>query len=85
MKDNLQDLYTIYLKNKTAEVCEQLKSLEWADLCSTIIPTPVNTGFRNRAKFKIFHENDLIRIMGTDPIHGEVPAEESAVINGEPS
>ncbi len=77
MIKNLQDIYTAYLKEKTSVMCGQLKKLEWGDLCSSICPSPVEDGFRNRAKFKIFYENNHIRIMGTDPIQGEVTAEES--------
>ena len=77
MKENLQDLYNIYLQEKSALMYGQLKKLGCGDLCSLIVPSPINTGFRNRAKFKIFHEKNRIRIMGTDPIRGEVPVSES--------
>ncbi len=54
-----------------------MDTLELGNLCSYIFPTPVEDGFRNRAKFKIYDKNDNIRIMGTDPIEGEVPAKKS--------
>ncbi|MCJ7581930.1 MAG: methyltransferase [Candidatus Aminicenantes bacterium] len=77
MTENQQDLYNVYLQKKTVEMCGKLKKLEYGDHCSLIVPSPILTGFRNRAKFKIFHEKKSIRIMGTDPIRGEVPAEDS--------
>ena len=71
MTDNLQELYKSYLQKKTAVMHEQLRVLDWDHLCSAIVPSPLGTGFRNRAKFKIFHEKKNLRIIGTDPIHGE--------------
>jgi len=73
MTDNRQDLYKSYLRHKTAVMHEQLRVLDWGHLCSTIFPSPIDTGFRNRAKFKIFYKNKSLRIMGTDPIRGEAP------------
>lgn len=77
MKNNLQSLYNSYLQEKTDVMHEQLRILNCEHLCSTIVPSPLKTGFRNRAKFKIFYKNKSLRIVGTDPIRGEVPAEES--------
>ncbi len=77
MTENFKDLYTNYLQDKTAKMQRQLEKLEWGNLCSSICPSPIDDGFRNRAKFKIYYKNDNIRIMGTDPIQGEDPVEES--------
>ncbi|MFC2161586.1 methyltransferase [Acidobacteriota bacterium] len=77
MTDNLQDLYNVYLQKKTAKMCELLENLDEDASCSSITPSPLDTGFRNRAKFKIYCKNDSIRFMGTDPIQGEVPVSES--------
>jgi len=77
MTENLQDLYKVYLQKKTAVMCEELEILDGGVSCSSITPSPLDTGFRNRAKFKIYHKKNRIRIVGTDPIQGEVPAEES--------
>ena len=77
MTPKFQDLYKAYLKKKTAVMSVQLRGLDGGFLCSSIAPSPLVAGFRNRAKFKIYSKNDHIRIMGTDPIQGEVPASES--------
>ncbi len=71
MTDNRKGLYKSYLQEKTAVMHKQLRDLNCGYLCSTIIPSPMGTGFRNRAKFKIFHEDRSLRIVGTDPIRGE--------------
>ncbi len=77
MTDNRQDLYKSYILEKTAVMREQLRVLNCGPLCSTIVPSPMGTGFRNRAKFKIFHKDRSLRIVGTDPIRGEAPVEET--------
>lgn len=77
MREHLQDIYASFLKEKTAVMRRQLQGLDDNFPVCSIAPSPLETGFRNRAKFKIYHQNDTNRIMGTDPIHGEVPAEES--------
>jgi hypothetical protein len=58
-------------------MCKQLQDLSRDSFCSSIAPSPLEPGFRNRAKFKIYCKNGTIRILGTDPIQGEVPAEKS--------
>ncbi len=77
MTDNRQDFYKSDLQEKTAVMHEQLRVLDWGHLCSTIVPSPMGTGFRNRTKFKIFYKSKSLRIMGTDPIRGEAPVEET--------
>ena len=77
MTENLKNEYTNYLQEKTTKMSGELEKLGWENLCTSIYPSPVEGGFRNRAKFKIYHKNDTIRIMGTDPIQGEVSAEKS--------
>jgi len=41
-----------------------------------IIPTELEKGYRSRAKFKIYHREGNVRIVGTDPRRGEVPVKE---------
>ncbi len=44
-------------------------------LCQIITPTPLQKGFRNRAKYRVYENQDTVRIVGTDPHEGDVPYE----------
>ena len=74
---SLQTLYTSSLKEKTERVKIGLGELSRDHLFSSVIPTPISRGFRNRSKYKIFGNPERFRINGTDPIHGEVPYEDA--------
>ena len=55
----------------------QLDGIGLSHLCSKIIPSPLSDGFRNRAKFRVFHGKNEMRTEGTDPIDGPVEFEKS--------
>ena len=46
-------------------------------LCQIITPTPLQKGFRNRAKFRVYENQGTVRIVGTDPHEGDVPYEKA--------
>ena len=73
MTDNTRDIYTAYLQEKTDLLGAHLEKLKEGNLWSSICPSPIEGGFRNRAKFKIYKKANGILVMGTDPIQGEVP------------
>jgi tRNA/tmRNA/rRNA uracil-C5-methylase (TrmA/RlmC/RlmD family) len=74
---SLDMLYKNHLEKKTQWLIEQLKGLGLSHLCKKIIPSPIRDGFRNRAKFRIFYDNNEVRIEGTDPLAGAVAFEKS--------
>ena len=69
--------YTRYLQEKTDRLKSALADISCDHLFSKIIPTPITKGYRSRAKYKIFGNPKSFFIKGTDPIHGEVPYEDS--------
>lgn len=65
----LQQLYTQSLEEKTEYLHRVLAKLEYLPEKVKIIPSPFQE-FRLRGKFKIYPSG---RVMGTDPLKGEVP------------
>jgi tRNA/tmRNA/rRNA uracil-C5-methylase (TrmA/RlmC/RlmD family) len=76
MRD-LKKEYSQHLLEKTNAMQSLLAELGSSCPCQSIIPSPVENGYRNRAKFKIFGRTEHFEIKGTDPLLGEVPFEES--------
>ncbi|MEE9503016.1 MAG: methyltransferase [Candidatus Aminicenantaceae bacterium] len=74
---SLDSLYKKHLETKTQWMIAQLNGINLSHLCCKIIPSPISDGFRNRAKFRVFHDRNGVRIEGTDPIDGPVPYEKS--------
>lgn len=54
-----------------------LEGMGLSFLCNTITPSPLGDGFRNRAKFRVFHVKNGIRVKGTSPNDGPVDFEKS--------
>ncbi len=74
---SLDTLYKKHLETKTQWMVTQLDGIGLSHLCSKIIPSPLSDGFRNRAKFRVFHGKNEMRTEGTDPIDGPVEFEKS--------
>jgi len=68
-------LYKTYLEKKRMQMISLLEGIGCERLCPKITPAPIEKGFRNRAKFQIFHHGNTVRIRGTDPCEGAVPFE----------
>lgn len=75
--ENLKKEYSLHLLEKTNTMQSLLAELDCVCPCQFIIPSPVENGYRNRAKFKIFGSGKHAETKGTDPVRGEVPFEES--------
>ncbi len=76
----MQSLETLYRKNleiKKQWMIGLLEGIGLAHLCHSIVPSPLGDGFRNRAKFRIFHDKNGIRAKGTSPGDGPVVFEKS--------
>jgi 23S rRNA (uracil1939-C5)-methyltransferase len=76
----MQSLITLYRENleiKNRWMIGLLEGIGLSHLCNTIIPSPLDDGFRNRAKFRIFHAKNGIRVKGTSPRDGSVAFEKS--------
>jgi len=69
--------YRQTLRLKTAQVKKFLSEITYSHLCMNIMPTVLEQGFRNRAKFKIFGNPRKFEVKGTDPLSGEIPASEA--------
>lgn len=65
------DAYQRHLRNKSRSFTHLLAQAGCADLNPEILPTPIDFGFRARAKFKLFPRPDGLKLLGTDPILGE--------------
>lgn len=76
MRD-LKKEYSQHLQAKTNTMLSLWGELDCACPCPPIVPSPVESGYRNRAKFKIFGKGKQAITKGTDPVRGEVPYEES--------
>jgi tRNA/tmRNA/rRNA uracil-C5-methylase (TrmA/RlmC/RlmD family) len=63
---------------KKIRVKRCLSEISSDHLFGDIIPTAVELGFRNRAKFKIIGDPQRFEVRGTDPLSGEVSALEAA-------
>ena len=70
-----EKLYLNHLKKKRMRMISLLESVGCGPLCQNITPSPLAKGFRNRAKFRVFENRGIIRIVGTDPHKGTVPFE----------
>ncbi|MGB6339483.1 MAG: methyltransferase [Candidatus Aminicenantaceae bacterium] len=70
-------LYKKHLETKTRWMVALLDGIGLSHLCSKIIPSPISDGFRNRAKFRVFHNKNEVRVDGSDPIDGPVEFEKS--------
>ena len=66
--------YQSCLQGKTLYLNDRLAQIGCDHLCSRILPSALENGYRNRAKFKIFSQEGGPVIRGTDPIKGEVEA-----------
>lgn len=74
MKD-LEEAYQHYLAEKTLSVERLLAGIGLNHACPSIMPTPVQEGYRNRAKFKLFKRRNEVAVYGTDPAQGDVSPE----------
>ncbi len=64
--------YERYLQDKTLALNDRLAQIGCDILCARILPSFLENGYRNRAKFKIFSQATGPVLRGTDPIEGEV-------------
>ncbi|NOR14960.1 MAG: hypothetical protein GQ544_04585, partial [Candidatus Aminicenantes bacterium] len=64
--------YQRYLQDKTLYLNDRLAQIGCDFLCARILPSSLENGYRNRAKFKIFSQAAGPVLRGTDPIKGEV-------------
>ena len=76
MRD-LEKTYSFHFQSKTETLRTLLEELGCADLCQSVVLSPLVGGYRNRAKFKIFGDGKHRRMKGTDPALGEVAFEDS--------
>jgi len=74
---HLKKAYFSHLQEKTKIMQSLLEESVCANLCRSIVPSPLDDGYRNRAKFKIFGAGEDLVFRGTDPVLGDVPFEES--------
>jgi tRNA/tmRNA/rRNA uracil-C5-methylase (TrmA/RlmC/RlmD family) len=74
---NLKKKYSKHLLEKANTMQSLLAELDCVCPCQSIEPSPVENGYRNRAKFKIFGREEQTETKGTDPARGEVLLEES--------
>jgi len=70
-----EKLYLNHLEKKRMRMISLLESIGCGPLCQNITPSPLTKGFRNRAKFRVFENQGIIQIEGTDPHKGTVPFE----------
>ncbi len=70
-------LYREHIRDKEIHFENLLKQIGYSGFFSGIFPSPVQVGFRNRAKFRIFRNNGRIKIIGTDPIRGDDTVEKT--------
>ncbi len=70
----LLEVYKQSLSSKKARIKKFLSDVACDHLYTDIVPTAVEQGFRSRAKFRIYGTLQKFRVMGTDPLSGEVPA-----------
>ncbi|MFC2165193.1 methyltransferase [Acidobacteriota bacterium] len=70
-------LYKEHLKTKWGQTISLLERISCAHLIEEIIPSPLNKGFRNRAKFRVYENRGTVRIEGTDPYEGDVAFEKA--------
>jgi tRNA/tmRNA/rRNA uracil-C5-methylase (TrmA/RlmC/RlmD family) len=76
----MQFLETFYEKNlqtKTQWMIGLLGGIGRPHLCAEIIHSSLSQGFRNRAKFRVFHGEGGMRVEGTNPGCGPVAFEKS--------
>jgi len=76
-RGTLQRAYRKHLEEKTGLLRERLRILTRGSLAVEIVPTPLEEGFRSRAKFKLFAREGSAEARATDPRSGEVPAAEA--------
>jgi len=77
VSDSIQKAYSDYLQIKTFWMTKKLNGIGIGHLCPRIVPTPVEKGYRSRAKFKIYGRPGHHKILGTNPMQGEVPASQA--------
>ena len=70
-------LYEEHLAEKTKNVNHLIKKAGFLPFPNDVVPSHVDTGYRSRAKFKIFHSRGKAQVMATDPLLGEVRADEA--------
>ncbi len=68
--------YQSYLQEKTLVLNDRLAQIGCDRFCDRILPSSLENGYRNRAKFKIFAQAAGPVIRGTDPVKGEVEVQE---------
>ncbi|MCG2815848.1 MAG: hypothetical protein L6425_07940 [Candidatus Aminicenantes bacterium] len=62
--------YLSHLEEKTAGLHSGLASIGCGEFSPEIMATPLDGGYRNRIKIKIFHGPSPIRFVGMDPLEG---------------
>jgi 23S rRNA (uracil1939-C5)-methyltransferase len=73
---DMEKAYQRSLEDKARSLHAGLDRLGYGPSRPRIIQAPLTDGFRSRAKFKIFREQETQRVCGTDPAAGEVPVED---------
>jgi len=68
--------YEHHLKNKSFRLNKLLTQAGYKGLVPQIVPTPIEHGFRARAKFKLFARPEGLSLTGTDPQLGETEVAE---------
>ncbi|MFH1944157.1 MAG: methyltransferase domain-containing protein [Acidobacteriota bacterium] len=68
--------YLSHLEEKTAGLHSGLASIGCGEFSPEIMATPLDGGYRNRIKIKIFHGPSPIRFVGMDPLEGETAVED---------
>ena len=69
------DLYRIHLHKKTAVLHSGLEDIGCGKFSPEVTATPLDEGYRNRVKIKIFNGASPIRFVGMDPMEGETALE----------
>ncbi|MCJ7680871.1 MAG: methyltransferase domain-containing protein [Candidatus Aminicenantes bacterium] len=67
--------YLSHLEEKTTGLHSGLASIGCEEFSPEIVATPLDAGYRNRVKIKIFHGSSPIRFVGMDPLEGETAVE----------
>ena len=70
-------LYEEHLDGKLKKINHLLEKEGFPHFPDKVLPSQVDTGYRNRAKFKIFRNRGKVDLKATDPLLGEVPGGEA--------
>jgi 23S rRNA (uracil1939-C5)-methyltransferase len=74
---SLYSYYKDHISGKENTLRNLLDRIGCTDLFCGIIPSPVQIGFRSRAKFRVFRSNGHVKVIGTDPLKGDGDAKET--------